>query len=346
MKYGAIDAHRSYSQVCILDKSTGVLEDFRIASTPEAMWDMAGVFGDCDRVALEASSHWGWMVDELQEMGLDVVLSHPTKTKAIGAAKIKTDKIDARMLAYLLSSDLLPEAHIASPEVRELRGFLRYRLVLVKMRTMAKNRVHSVLAGYGLMPPCSDLFCKKGRRWLSEQRLGELAAHQVEGYLTLIDHISSLVASVDERIKPMAQMNNEAQLLTTIPGIGHYGALLIAAEIDGVERFGSAKQLVSYAGLCPTTRSSGGKDRHGHITRCGSRFLRWILVEAAQKAVFPHSILHPFYWSVARRKGSGTAKVATARKLLESIYQMLRKHEGFHPDAWTKPSRGVASGEA
>ena len=346
MKYVGMDVHRSYCQVAVLETETGVLEELRIESTPEGLRAAVLGIGLESRVALEASSHWGWVVDELQGMGLDVVLSHPTKTKAIGSARIKTDKIDAKMLAHLLAADLLPEAHIASQEVRELRSYLRYRWVLVQMRTMAKNRVHAILAGYGLKSPARDLFCLKGREWLSRQVLGELHREQVNGYLEVIDLLSGLTKRVDERIRPMAEQHREAKLLMSVSGISYYSALLIVVEIDGVERFYSSKHLTSYAGLCPSTYSSGGRERHGRITKCGSSFLRWILVEAAQQSVYPRSPLHGFYLKIARKKGHSTAKVAVARKLLESIYQMLKRGMEFDPRVWMEEKRGIVSADA
>jgi transposase len=348
MKTIGLDVHKSFCQVAILDPDTGVFEDFRIQSTPGSLKEcFLEMDKDC-RIALEASSHWHWVVDELQEMGLQVMLSHPTKTKAIGSAKIKTDKIDARMLSQLLAADLLPEAHISSPKVRQMRSYLRHRCALVGVRTQAKNRVHSILAGYGLKSPTKDLFCKKGREWLSEQKLGDLHQEQVDQYLELIDLLAQQILKIDLKIKPLAEQDQAARLVASAPGIGYFSALLIIAEIDGVKRFTSAKQLVSYAGLCPSTRSSGGKSYHGHITRTGSRFLRWIMVEAAQKAAYPKSPLNPFYWSIAKRKGTGTAKVAVARKLLESIYHMLKTDKAFDPSVWdqTTERRGVASSEA
>lgn len=334
MKFAGLDVHKSFSQVCILDKENGVLDNFRIESSREAVQELGPVLSGVKGVALEASSHWGWIVDELQGMGVDVTLSHPSKTKAIGSAKIKTDKIDANMLAYLLSADLLPEAHIPSFAVRERRSYLRHRYAVVCMRTQCKNRIHAVLAGYGMRSPYKDAFCQTGVKWLKGRQLGDLHREQVHGYLKIMDALNAQIAIVDSRLEPMAEQDEQAALLMSVKGIGYYSALLILAEIDGVERFISAKHLVSYAGLCPSTRSSGGKERHGHITRCGSRYLRWILVEAAQKATWKSSPMHKFYMRIKNRKGHNAAKTAVARKLLESIYQMLKKGERFDARAW------------
>jgi len=183
MKYAALDVHKSYSQVCILDRSTGLLEEMRIDSDPQALREAAQRLTGIERVALEVTCHWRWVVDELQGMGFEVLLSHPSKTKAIALAKIKNNKIDAKMLAYLLSADLLPEAHVPDPRVRELRSYLRHRHALVRMRTQCKNHIHSIIAGYGLKSPVKDVFTKKGLAWLGGCELRELHREEGDGYL-------------------------------------------------------------------------------------------------------------------------------------------------------------------
>jgi transposase len=331
-----MDVHKSFCQIALLDPETGVLQDRKIDSTPEALRQL---FTEQEgQVALEATAHWAWIVDALEALGLSVVLSHPQKTKAIGSAKLKNDKVDARMLARLLAADLLPPAHIPVPAVREARGYLRYRYALVTLRTQVKNRVHGVLAGYGLVCPSQDLFCQKGWQWLKGQVLRPLQAQQVTGYLELIEALSTLILPVESQLPSLAEQYPDAKLLQSLPGIGLLSAVLIVLEIDGIERFPSAKHLVSYAGRCPLPRSRGGKTRQGRITRCGSRYWRWILTEAAQHAAYPRSPLHRVYQQIALRKGAGTAKIAIARKLLESIYQMLQRQQPFDPAAWQSPT--------
>jgi transposase len=333
-KCSALDVHKSSIQVCIMDGGVESCKDLRIGSDRESLRELGPLFSGSECVALEASSHWGWVVDELDSMGLKVALSHPSKTRAIASAKIKTDKIDARMLAYLLSVGMLPQAHIPDREVRDQRCYLRYRYVLVSGRTGFKNRIHAVLAGYGYRCPYKDAFCKSGVKWLGSRDLSALHREQVDGYLEIISTIDKLIANVDKWTMVRAEQDAEAKLLMSIKGISYYSALLILAEIDGVMRFGSAKQLVSYAGLCPSTRSSGGKLRHGHITRCGSGFLRWVLIQAAQKATWKSNPMHKFYCRIKGKKGHAVAKTAVARKLLESIYQMLKQGVEFDARAW------------
>ena len=151
----------------------------------------------------------------------------------------------------------------------------------------------------------------------------------LEGYLSVLDNVRQEIRTASKWAQQLAEANRDSTLLMTIPGVGFYSALLIKSEIGDVKRFASAKQLCSYAGLVPSTYASGNACYHGHITKQGSRWLRWILIEAAIHAVKRTGPLRRFYYKVERKKGGKVAKVATARKLLEWIYHMLRDGKTF-----------------
>jgi len=125
----------------------------------------------------------------------------------------------------------------------------------------------------------SDIFGKKAIQYLRELPLRSCYQLGLHGYLRLVEALNTLVEEVTETIQRIVQENPQAQLLTTIPGISYYSAFLIVAEIGEIRRFPSAKRLCSYAGLVPSVHSSGGITRHGSITKQGSKWLRWILIE-------------------------------------------------------------------
>jgi transposase len=262
-------------------------------------------------------------------MEIPVALSHPLKTKAIASARIKTDKLDAATLAQLLRVDLLPRAHLSSPEARLDRELLRHRAVLVRLRAGVKNRVHALLAKHNLVYADGGLFTHKGREWLEGLPLAPVMRSILERMLSLVGMLDLLIQQASAEIGVRAQEDATARLLCTIPGVGYYSALLIAAEIDGVERFPDARHLCSYAGLVPSVRSSAGHTLLGHITRQGSPWLRWIAVEICQKAASRPDFLGDHYRRIARRKGNGGVKVAAARKLLKAIYWMLTGQQTF-----------------
>ena len=145
----------------------------------------------------------------------------------------------------------------------------------------------------------------------------------------MLDTVRQEIKTASRRVEQVAEQDHDAVLLMTIPGVGYYSALLIKSEIGDVKRFPSAKQLCSYSGLVPSTHASGNVCYHGHITKRGSRWLRWILIEAAIHAVKRPGPLRRFYFKVERKKGGQIAKVATTRKLLEWIYHILKDGKSF-----------------
>jgi transposase len=254
-------------------------------------------------------------------------LAHPKNVKAIASAEVKTDKIDARVLGHLLRMDYLPRAFIPSVTVRERRELLRYRCFLVRLRTALKNRLHSLIAKRGMNPTFSDLFGEGGRRWLSQIELPRVYREEVDGIMGLIDRLDMELKLLEKEIREQVEEDHLATLLLTVPGIGYFSALLIVAEIADVDRFPDAKHLCSYAGLVPSVHSSGGKTRYGRITKEGSGWLRWVLIQAVPKAVRKDLHLARYYQDLTKKHGKKIAKVAVARKLLKSIYHMLKRRE-------------------
>jgi transposase len=286
--------------------------------------DFLKEFGEEMEVAIEATPSWYWLYDSLEDEGFKVKLSHPLKTKAIASAKVKTDKIDSATLAHLLRSNLLPLSYVPEKTIRLNRELLRYRASLVKVQTRVKNKIHTILAKNNVTHSYTDLFGKQGIAFLQSLTLTENYKIALEGYLTVLDAVRKEIRLASSKVKQLAEEDRDSLLLMTIPGMGYYSALLTKSEIGDIKRFRSAKQLCSYAGLVPSTHASGNTCFHGHITKQGSRWLRWILVEAAIHAVKRPGILRRFYFKIERKKGGQIAKVATARKLLEWIYHILR----------------------
>jgi transposase len=189
------------------------------------------------------------MYDVLEEGTDEVVLARPKRVKAIAAARIKTDKIDANILAHLARADLLPPAYAPPVEIRELRDLVRHRSKLVRERTRHKNRIHTILSKYNLHSPCTDLFGKKGRAFLDKVQKQLSANHQLMlgNYLCLIDALNEHIKSVNQVIRTWAKDDSRIKLLTSMPGVGIYSTAVIIAEIGEISRFVGPKQLCSYA---------------------------------------------------------------------------------------------------
>lgn len=278
-------------------------------------------------VALEATYGWEWLAELLEDAGFDVHLAHPLRTRAIAAARVKTDAVDARTLAHLLRTGLLPEAYIAPPELRDLRDLLRHRATLVHLRTSIKNRVHALLARQGILPEYTDLFGTAGREFLASLELPDGPRRRLDSLLTLIGDFDREITTTTGEIDQRAKADERVKLLCQIRGIGHYTAMLIIAEIGDVKRFPTAKHLCAWAGLTPTIRSSDGKARLGHISRQGSTILRWALCEAAQHTPSGGGPLRAQYERIAKRRGSKIARVAVARQILTLCYYGLKDGE-------------------
>jgi len=323
MLYTGLDLHKSFSYITTMNGDGEIVGQKKLPSNGEILDFLKG-FGGSMEVAIEATPSWYWLYDQLEGEGFDVKLSHPLRTKAIAYAKVKTDKVDSATLAHLLRSDLLPLSYVPEKPVRLNRELLRYRASLVKIQTRIKNKIHTILAKNNLSHDFTDLFGKAGMAFLHSLSLPENYKIALEGYLSVLEMLKHQISGASARVRQLAEDDQDSRLLMTIPGVGYYSALLIKSEIGNVKRFPSAKQFCSYAGLVPSIHASGNVFYHGHITKQGSRWLRWILIEAAIHAVKRPGVLRRFYFKVERKKGGQIAKVATARKLLEWIYHMLR----------------------
>lgn len=280
------------------------------------------------RVAVEACGFWPAFRAAVGQQ-VELKLVHAQRVKAIAAAKLKNDRIDSATLAHLLRCDLLPEAWMADEATRELRQQVRLRATLVRQRTRLKNQVHAVLHQHGLQHGCSDLFGRRGRVWLETAPVGEKARQAIATYLELIDGFSQPIQRQDQEVKRFVTQDSRAQWWMTIPGIGQYSAMLLLAEIGDIRRFANPRALTNYAGLVPWLRESAEKRRSGGITRVGSPWLRWIMVEAAQIAVRTSPAVRRYFERLRRRKHRNVAVVSVARKLLVAAWALLQHGECF-----------------
>jgi transposase len=257
-----------------------------------------------------------------------VVVAHPYQVKLIWQARTKTDPIDARTLAELARVNLLPAIWIPDPATRALRQLLRGRVVLVRQRTVMRNRIHAYLTAENLRCSALDLYSKAGKAWLAAVELPAVVRGQVGLVLANNALLTTQIQALDRYIKSTVRRDAAAQRLQTIPGIGPFGALLLQAEIGPIARFGSARELAAYAGLVPSTRSSGDKTRHGRVGR-GNPWLKWLLVEALQTLKLAPGPVGAHSQKLQRAKGKPKATVAAARKFCTYLYWMLKEERSY-----------------
>ena len=323
-----VDYHKAYSHIVVQDAGGKMLRSGRVKNDGQSVAKFLGPYRENAHAVMEATRNWTVMYDWLDEICDEVVLAHPLKVKAIAEAKIKTDKIDATILSHLLRADLVPKAHAPSHRARDLRSALRERMFFVRLRTMVKNRITTAFDRYPeetvQLRQIADLFGATGRKQLAAIKVSDLDRIQIDRGLAFVDGINEQIKDCERTIKLLSKGNANVRLLKTLPGVGEFFARLIDAEIDDIHRFASAEKLAAYAGIVPSTYSSGGKTFNGRIIKQGNKWLRWAFVEAVVPAITHDPELRAYYERLKATKGANRAKVATARRLLTIAFRMLR----------------------
>lgn len=331
--YLGIDLHLKRTYVVLMDTEGEVIDERRLLNA-----EMAGYLEEHvpqeTYAVLEATRNWPFMYDMLSEHVERVELAHPKEVKAIANAAVKTDQIDAGVLAHLARMNYLPTAYAAPKEVRDLRLYTRHRSWLIGHRTQAKNRLQAVLASYNLASPVSDLFGVRGREFLEEvlEELRPAARRVITDNLTLIDRLDEQIKELEQEIPLTKEQAHTIQILMSMPGVGKVTAMTILAEIGHISRFNSPKALCNWAGLTPRVRKSDAIVRHGKISKQGSAHLRFAMGQAAMVASRFSSRWYQVYERLAKRCGKRGARVAVARRLLTVIYYMLKRDRPYQED--------------
>ena len=259
-----IDYHKAYSVYCVLDAQGSNLERGRIDhARPEDFRTLMRRWAGC-HVVFEASMNWHWLFEILErEVPSErIVLANPFKTRIIAEAQIKTDKVDARILADLLRGRLVSSVHIAGRETRQIREVLRQRCFFVRQRTMLRNRIHRLLGGQHevKLPQCSDLFGHKGVGFLERLELPAPARLLLIQQLTLLKELAVRIREDEKTLEGLLEQSLALQHVRSLPGMGPILAAVVVSEIDGIERFRSAQKLCGYAGIVSFHQQQRGQD--------------------------------------------------------------------------------------
>jgi len=281
-----------------------------------------------DAVVLEATGNAWWCYDIVAPQVGRCVVANALQVRWIAGAAVKTDRRDALKLARLLAANLIPEVWVPPVPVRELRGLLAHRHALVKLRTAAKNRLHSILHRQHLHPPSGSLFALRNRSWWDALAVSPTERLRARHDLATLEHLHSQLDEVCTelgRLSMLPPWREQMPFLIQLPGFALLSAMSVLAAIGDVTRFPHARQLVGYAGLGAGVHSSGQSHHDGHITKAGRRGLRRVLIEAAWSTVNTHPYWQATFEQLARRKPQGVAIVAIARKLLVAVWHVLSK---------------------
>jgi transposase len=331
------DAHKKYSVFVAVNERGEASSAVRVVHDREQYRRFLEQLPADSEIAVEASGHYYWIVDEMEAAGHHPRLAHPLEAKKrMGKTGKKTDKVDAKGLGVLLRNGTLPEVWIPPTELRDQRELLRLRMFLVQQRTRFKNRIQGALARYNLQLGVKDVFGAEGRRRLAAW-LTELPVHtrqSVELELVALDFAEDQIEEVEKRLEAIMRDCTEADLLKTLPYVGRILSMVMALEIGRVERFPSAAHLASYAGLVPRVHSSGDHTRLGQICGDVNHYLKWAFIEAANLVVIHQRHLAGrhvvrLYQRVRRKRNYQKAVVAVARHLAEAAYWILKKQEVY-----------------
>lgn len=335
------DLHRRFSKVSFVEQpnpeTPDVVRVVRRARLEhddrEAMQRWLAQLPPGTPVAIEGAFGWPWVADLLTELGLDPHLGHPPAIRVLARNEAKSDRCDADRLARFWLKGTFPQSYLSTPEVRQIRERVRYRMALAAARTEIKNRIHAILHRQGILHSYSDLFGKSGRNFLSSLALPEATRYVLDHWLVLLDHLVTLLADVEAWMEANIEQDRIVKLLQTIPGIGLILAHVIRSEVgELVKRFVNRRKFTAYAGLAPLADDSA--DRHGrrHISPVCNHVLRWAFIEAAATTTHAKkcpSKLRRLYHRLSEKGRKQEARVAVARELAELVYVLWKKGEPY-----------------
>jgi transposase len=331
-----MDIHRTFAEVV-------VWEDGRLRPTGRVDMTRSGLEGfgrtlaKTDEVVVEATGNAMAVVRVLGPYVARVIVANPLQVKAIAHAQVKTDKIDAGVLASLWAAGFLPEVWVPDADTERLRRLVARRNQVVRHRTRVKNETHAILQAH-LVPPCphADLFGRLGRTWLAQQVLPDDERAAIERHLRELDRLGEDLGVLDKDIAQVAIDDPAVKRLLTITGVNLIVAAGLVAAIGDVRRFDNSEKFVSYVGLNPRVRQSGlGLAQHGRISKHGRSHARAMLVEAAWAASKAPGPLRAFFLRIRARRGHQVAAVAVARKLAVLCWHLLTKETDY---LWQRPA--------
>jgi transposase len=313
MLYTGIDLHKRTAVVATIDEHGEVVSQVSLPTSRDAVSRYFETLPGPTKATVEATSCWYWLRDLLAEQGVPLTLAHAKFVKAIAYAKVKTDAVDALTLARLNRADLIPRAHMVSPELRPLRDLLRTRLHLVEKRTSAKNSVQRLLEKYNVPEP---------------SQLPQEAMLQASLYNEQIELLWDQIRRIEKRLQPELIPDPDIQRLLWIPGVGKLVAFTLYLEIDGIERFPTVQQFFSYSRVVPGADNSAGKQRHGR-RKDGNRHLKIALSHAAVRAIQYYPEIKRFYHRKARQKNPAIARTLVQKEIARAVYVVLKEGVEF-----------------
>lgn len=328
--YVGLDAHKSVVVATTVTAEGRQLDQSTFGPTDSELIDYLEQWPGSKKVVLEASPVWEHFYDAAASAGAEVVLSHPTKTRMIAEASLKSDRVDSETLATLLRLNAVPEAYVPEEATRVLRRLVRDRFYYSRKSRSAQCHIYAALLRRGI-PYESRVLSFKGRR----EKLRSHQIPEVDRGLDFLLAIEGSTRDIDRAIHAAFQESKEAQLLASLPGVGELTAVTLVAYLCPISRWNNVDEVVGYCGLCPTNFQSATVSRQGHLRKDSNGILRWILVEASWSArrYDPNGDVARIGKRIGRKKGAQRGAISAAHKLLKICYGVLRRGTPFQPHA-------------
>jgi transposase len=319
-QYIGIDLHKAFFQACAITPTGDRIWEDRFPRTAAGMQALRAHGTARTAVAVEASTPTWHFADAIVRTVGDLRIVDPVKTKLKAGYAAKTDRLDARRLADALRRDSVVGIYYPPLEIRELRELCRGRHALVQVRTALVNRLRAVLLRQGIAD-ARRLAKTVDDGWLAALGLPPRAAASIVVLRQVLAVVRAEAGRTEAEVRRVAGADPVATTLQQLTGLGPVLALTIRAEIGDIQRFPTGAHVASYAGLVPRVDASAGRVRYGRITRRGSPWLRWALVEAAMHGTRRRDRIGRWGRGLAVRKGALKARVALARVLCEEIHR-------------------------
>jgi transposase len=340
MKIVGCDFHPCWQQVAVFDVETGEINERKLMNGDGEAERFYGDLPVPSLIGIEACGNSQWFIELLERLGHQVWIGDAAQIRASYVRRQKTDRRDAGHILRLLLENRFPRLWVPTAEQRDLRQLLMHRHKLVEIRSRVKNGLQHLALNRGVQKQRA-LWTAGGMAGLKNLPLKGWSLRRRQDLLELLSGLDGQVAELDTAVEQAAEQHPQARLLMTQPGVGPITALAFVLTIGEVSRFQTSGQVASYVGLIPREHSSGGKQRLGAISKQGNRFLRQLLVEAAQTACRFDQGLRRQYQARCHHKPKAVAKVAAARKLAVRLYWMLRQNVGYPEIARIESSSGV-----
>lgn len=333
MYYMGVDLGKKKSQIAVIDDTGEVYTEGKIPNHKQTIEKFVKRLKGPATMVCETGNKSFWLADIMEDCGVGVNVANAYKVKLIAEARVKTDKVDARILAELLRVNFIPEVYIPKQEIRVWREVFRGRSHIIRMRTQLYNRIHAVLDRHGIEYYSKQLRAKGASSWLETLELPQDIKQSIGQYMKLIHQLTEHVDTFEKRLKKKIKLDEKAkyivELLMSIPGIGWLTGLALYLEIVDISRFKSPKKLYSYTGLIPGVHQSGEVQRGGKLTKQGNSLIRWMIVEDAWRAVSCDKYYGSLYDRHKKKIGKTRAILPVARALLYAVYQVWSKERRY-----------------